>query len=101
MDYTEGKWELYEQNEYLWGLCPEGKGDEYRIAEILRGTNSIFKIRGKEAEANAHLIAAAPSMYEALKDSIITLKVLQPQGSALIREIEQSLALAEGSMKKK
>lgn len=56
MDYTKGGWRIEEhpvQGHFI------GNG-EISIA-------SIHEVGNNEAEANAHLISAAPDMYEALK----------------------------------
>ena len=39
---------------------------------------------------------SAPDLYEALKEARITLNVLQPDGSAVLREIDKALADKEG-----
>ena len=47
------------------------------------------------------LCRRAPKLLEALKEARITLKVLQPEGSAVIREIEQAIALAKPELEEK
>ena len=58
MEYTKGEWEYKSINEKHWIICDH---IEYEcvVAEI---TENI-----PEMKANAHLIAAAPDMYEACK----------------------------------
>ena len=56
--FTKGKWSIFGD----WGICKDG------CEADLIGT---FEPRGfgqKEGFANAHLIAAAPEMYEMLSD---------------------------------
>ena len=87
------KWDLeeipYETNDkaggYYLHFDPTGE----------TGEEPLYLSKSEVSEANAHLIAAAPSMYEALKGASITLKVLQPQGSALLREIDNAIAKVE------
>jgi len=83
MEYTNGERQLYCSDEY-WLV---------EIKEHNRPNTIIGKFHTKE---DALLDAAAPDMCEALKEALITLKVLQPRGSAVIREIEQVLAKAKG-----
>jgi len=58
MKHTQGEWTIV------------GNDFETIIATAHRNIGSVFGLGG-EAEANAHLIAAAPRMYEAL-EAIIT-----------------------------
>lgn len=61
-----------------------------------RASATLFEI--DEMNANAHLIAAAPAMYEALKASLLAI----PDGmtsntSPICQQIRAALAQAEGS----
>lgn len=56
-DYTKGEWKVSGSGKRVWVTHEDAS--VVPIAEI-RGEN-------EEAKANAHLIAAAPAMYEALK----------------------------------
>lgn len=60
MNYTKGEWKI---NKTEWII-----GDAYTVKS---GLTLVALVPGidtlPEAEANAHLIAAAPEMYEALK----------------------------------
>jgi len=67
MNYTKGEWRLGEAFSFTYRLYSSEKPDSYRIADINAGGSKFTKITLAEAEANAHLIAAAPDMYEALK----------------------------------
>ena len=61
--FTEGEWETIEtpSNDTAYAIsCPEYDVD---IAYIAR-----YDINPPEVKANAHLIAAAPLLYEALKE---------------------------------
>jgi hypothetical protein len=67
MEYTKGKWELERvptQVGHAWNIKPIHACiyvDQQYIPHDLGNTPSI------EAKANAHLIASAPDMYEALR----------------------------------
>ncbi len=58
MGYTKGEWKVEGKKILLWH--PGWSDDRKVIADCNQWD-------GKEAEANAHLIAAAPDMYEACK----------------------------------
>ncbi len=85
LKYTKGEWERQGNKILAFGkgtiaVCPSPTNDK-GVLEFI---------------ANAHLIAAAPKLYEALKEARITLRVLQPDGSAVLREIDGATAKAEG-----
>ena len=63
MNYTKGEWTREEVNDQLICLKELRDGAYYYIAEIWQPNG----MPDEEYEANAHLIAAAPDMYEALK----------------------------------
>ena len=68
-DFTKGKWTKYFTGDASWNI--EGP-DGWMIGEVMG--------RNKETdEANARLIAAAPEMYEALKE---LLKLVEDFGLA-------------------
>ena len=58
MEYTKGKWEVGSDS---WDTYI-GTGTQY-LAKIINSGS----LTDNEVQANAHLIAAAPEMYEALK----------------------------------
>ena len=80
MTYTKGEWKVRRH-----GITYEVYTGNYEVA------SGIYR------SANAQLIASAPALYEALKEARVTLKVLQPDGSAVIREIDEALAKVDGS----
>lgn len=61
------------------------KENEYAICDVYSPLDgpSIWRESGAEADANAHLIAASPALYDAL--------------SAELQDIEQDIAWADGS----
>ena len=58
-NYTKGDWEVYDR----WNVRVAGGG---RLVANCGGYSSNYEDVVEENEANAHLIAAAPDMYEAL-----------------------------------
>lgn len=74
MKHTPGPWRVEEGTTLIWGDCnPDDTttfGLGYPIAEC-KITPSASWAKGprkyEEAEANAHLIAAAPELFESLK----------------------------------
>ncbi len=62
--YTKGEWYVEDRHTSLVVLCiPEGKDSPIVIADLDTSDCTLL-----EDEANANLIAAAPKMYEALKE---------------------------------
>lgn len=60
-NFTPGPWYVGDQDGYLWNIHD---GKARTIAETGMG-NDIY---ADHAEANAHLIATAPELYEALDE---------------------------------
>ena len=66
MEYTKGEWYLEEETGLVLSL-PDGADSPIIVASIGGSQNPITPKTFTELKANAHLIAAAPRMYEALK----------------------------------
>ncbi len=90
MEYTKGEWKVRS------GFKVTAGEEQTWVADCYPYHEKHPRPRVIEAEANAHLIASAPDLYEALREAQITLRVLQPSGSAVLREIDKALAKAEG-----
>lgn len=101
MKYTKGPWEAH----YMGGQPQKWQIGRYKnptkiIAEVFdkeknRGLNP------GEDEINAHLIAAAPDMYELIKDIKLALEfkgMRKPKN--WMGRINKALAKAEGEVKK-
>lgn len=95
--HTPGPWaarKAPERNAYAWDV-DGAQGTVPTIARI------ALVDRVAEVEANAHLIAAAPAMYEALQAAHKLLREWTPSGEDNQGEveclIENALAQAEGS----
>lgn len=69
MNYTKGEWKLNDTAFSRYSTY-RGKVSGARTFVVNEGLEQIAEAQGStqiEAEANAHLIAAAPEMYEACK----------------------------------
>lgn len=92
-EYTKGEWKaVKDTNGRTHLMAFDSDGAERNIA--------ILSVRSVEqTEADAHLIAAAPAMYEALK-AIINNQMLRKAGNftecGILQQIDQALAKAEG-----
>ena len=88
MEYTKGEWKLITQpTPHLKDRFYVGT-DNYILAET-------------DTKGNAHLIAAAPALYEALKEAVQDYDLLEnsskiERASFPIEEIRQALAQARG-----
>ena len=63
MTYTKGEWRATPLEQHCWLIESMSETAYREVATI----HSYDKEYGVEAQANAHLIAAAPKMYETLK----------------------------------
>lgn len=74
--HTAGPWKFYQPR----NACPAVYGPEGDCLAICNGieTPNI---------ANAHLIAAAPEMYEALKETMLLLRVLKDRNYDLWQQV--------------
>ncbi len=97
MNYTKGEWEIWKS---LDRVPPEGAGF-WAVYVVDDKGGHIAKVSRTDTEttANAHLIVAAPEMYEALRDAqywFTEAKAYIPLHSATLGTINQALAKAEG-----
>jgi len=99
MNYTKGEWQFTlntdKKHSEIDIFSQEGKGVKYI------GTINAIWLSNEEKLANAHLIAAAPDMYEALEDIIKQAEkshmMLPPDLADSIKVFgKQALAKAEG-----
>ena len=84
-----------------WGIIP---GNHRRLPQIITGKKVVAEINAyywtdEEMEANAHLIASAPDMYEALKALIFqfAMAVEHPysKDKKIYEQAKKALAKAE------
>ena len=84
--FTKGEWSIHGD----WGIKAEGVND-------CIATFEHFDQRPEWAFANAHLIAAAPEMYEMLDEVLNVLgHELNPTNKSYIKAIKELLAKARG-----
>ena len=88
MDYTKGRWEV--ETGALTKLT-------YIIANGFHIATVLPVESEEEEEANAHLIAAAPDLYEALRSLASVCRDISYTHSELIRA-RQALAKAEAEV---
>ncbi len=92
MEYTPGAWKVGFKG---WGETP------IVFVKPSSVPIEIVECSGDESIANAHLVAAAPDMYEACKE-LISLQKLKPEerdvanAMRIITDIDKALAKAEG-----
>ena len=91
MEYTKGDWEVTGSGKRIWVKDGDGVGVT-PIVEIC-GDN-------EESEANAHLVASSPALYEALKEIAGYIgnmdDIGKPHLTALKRTADKALAQADG-----
>jgi hypothetical protein len=87
--FTKGKWTVAEFNKATV-IAPHGdKGKNIIVAQCdinsLHG-KGVDSDKRRESESNARLIAAAPDMYEALKDFVLWANIKDGSPSQHIRD---------------
>ncbi len=93
---TKGGWVADNGDSEIWGVFSEIDADG--IAYLCEPNGKPLR-SFEEAEANAHLIAAAPDMYEALKNCIIDAGQPLTKGERLHRIKYAKAALAKAGGK--
>ncbi len=108
--FTPGPWEYLCETGYA-GDYPYSKAHRVKIGKetLTIGCHGYDWEGGKEIEANAHLIAAAPELYEALKEALpvllglVTDEGLKPEkkgyvcgGYSAYEAAKKALGKAEG-----
>ena len=91
-NHTPGKWESFNNGRYIEAITKEGR---------IRICNVLTLLWSGNSKANARLIAAAPELLEACKESLLTEKILMENNSALrsqkvIDKLKNAIAKAEG-----
>ncbi len=97
MNYTKGEWKVYQD-----GMAQRTSVVSEDGIGFFRANIADLDRKNKEYVANAHLIAAAPNMYEALKTIAPNIRFMYEghRDDAGLRYkyelLEQALAKAEG-----
>lgn len=101
MEYTKGEWEVtkWASHPNIHVSVEDGKG--FRFIANCGNPKDDTLPTNPDAEANAHLIAAAPDMYEALKELIDHMTMTKgafarPTLADVKRMADKALAKAEG-----
>jgi len=93
MNYTKGEWQIHPNFYKFIAVREDGLFTTIAVTEEIHGDKEM-------ARANAHLISAAPDMYEALRDLMFQFAVAveQPHSvdTRIYNQAEQALAKAEG-----
>ena len=88
MEYTKREWKTVKEGNGYWKIY--GENDSEVAVAYNAKTDKVL-------EANAHLIAAAPDMYEALKEGLKLLDINLEYNRGKVSELlRQALAKAEG-----
>ncbi len=92
MSHTPGPWKVHDEgHSYPWEIFPMEGGT--LIARVSKEANT--DITPEIAAANAHLIAAAPDLLEALKSILRSAEDIQG-ASFIAMEASDAIAKAEG-----
>jgi hypothetical protein len=87
--YTPGPWESVRHSNSLIGIRQKGSGDD--LCQVVQPAGR------REQKANAHLIAAAPELLEALKNTLSWLTSYPGEGTAqCYAKARAAIAKAEG-----
>lgn len=99
MSFTKGPWEVKpeEFNRPYIRIRGTALGGKYKIANVL-GLSKDGELYGddEETRANAHLIAAAPELYEALEKISVAIQHNTLDQYAAMMIIKELLAKARG-----
>lgn len=91
--FTKGEWKATKVQDRLFRIDSEC----CEIAKTIRWNGSESHKYNDEVEANAHLIAAAPEMYEMLDEVLNVLgHELNPTNKSYIKAIKELLAKSRG-----
>jgi len=97
--FTPAPWFAHKDRDDTWDIC--SRDDTVCSLSYLREEDHV-SIEYENDQANAHLIAAAPELYEALKDMVDASSrhyTFTKGGNTAIRDIaEQALAKARGEV---
>lgn len=98
MNYTKGEWKV-DYGGTIGHIKAVSISGTPTVCRYAPPPDCASSITGEEIEANAHLIAAAPELYEALKFVTKTFEAYCPEAkihSDAIKAARYALAKAEG-----
>lgn len=96
--FTNGPWFISDELRTSINTAPTEDGSYKHIAMVNWCKYREYSIEGEEHDANAHLIAAAPEMYEALERIYGRLLMSERDGDAHITE--EDGAMVEAALRK-
>src|SRR5687767_9415560 len=93
MKWTHGNWSSYDDR---------GSTGRLEIVAVGKTVARIFKTTGDEAEdlANAHLIAAAPELYEALGACLAQMRIWVSINGDMVGAIQEKIDAGEKALAK-
>ena len=96
--HTPGPWEYVRETEYMGGY-PCNVSHKVKVGQELLTVGCHGYGWGepeKEIEANAHLVAAAPELYEACKEFVRKCECGEARSHRSYAQMKAALAKAEG-----
>ena len=96
--HTPGPWEYVRETEYMGGY-PCNVSHKVKVGQELLTVGCHGYGWGepeKEIEANAHLVAAAPELYEACKEFVRKCECGEARSHRIYAQMKAALAKAEG-----
>jgi hypothetical protein len=105
--FTPGPWEVYsceEGERHGQVFAPDGVSDGKTVCDLPKSKliqpedkrKNHYFVHSAEDEANARLIAAAPEMYEVLREILHEADYLLPTTGEMIREVLAKVDGGEG-----
>jgi len=97
--FTPGPWEIGDENNASCEVCPRDVDITISMSRYDRFSDK-FLIERDEMLANAHLIAAAPDMYEALDTlvAVVGLTAFKHEGQRQV--LQEAVDLSVAALKK-
>ena len=95
--FTKGPWEAIEQKEGCFGIFPVNR-TEYTvaIAVVDHSRDGHEETRTVAAPTYAHLIAAAPDLFEACKEFVRKVDCGEARSKRSYKQMKEAIAKAEG-----
>ena len=95
--FTKGPWEAIEQKEGCFAIFPVHRTEHtVALAIVDHSRDAHDETRTVITPANAHLIAAAPDLYEACKEFVRKVDCGEARSKRSYKQMKEALAKAEG-----